>query len=159
MAKSIVKGSDGGSHANGAVTAICRRCGTTGKSTSTMAPTWADHAPAAQTTVSVAIGPASVRTVVIVPASTSMPVTAQLVRIRTPSARAADAYPATTASGVAWPSRWQKDAANTSSVRTTGHCSAASAPVSIREGTPKEFCSVTLCSKDDTCASVRSRKR
>ena len=58
----------------------------------TIAATCGAHIPAALTTISVAIGPSSVRTAVTSRrADSSMPVTRTPVRMRTPRARAASA--------------------------------------------------------------------
>ena len=53
----MVNGVRGSSPGIGSVTRIWRRSGLTGRSTPTIAPRPRDQAPAAQTTVSVAIGP------------------------------------------------------------------------------------------------------
>ena len=70
---------------------IHRASPSTGMSTPASAPTSRDQAPAAQTTVSVAIAPASVSTAVIGPSSTLMPVAVTPWRTRTPWAAAAAA--------------------------------------------------------------------
>ena len=64
--KSIVSdGEDAGRSVSGSVKAICRRTGETGMSTPTISPMLRDQAPAAHTTVSVAMRPSSVATAVI----------------------------------------------------------------------------------------------
>ena len=63
----MVNGVCGSRPGMGAVVRIWRRSGSTGRSTPTMAPSPRDQAPAAQTTVSVAIVPWSVTTRVMAP--------------------------------------------------------------------------------------------
>ena len=99
--KSIVNGVAGPARASsaagrGSVTRICRRNGVTGRSTPAIAPTAADHGPAAQITTSVATGPAPVSTPVIrrpqaassavVMSSTSTPVSTVAPFRRAPAA-------------------------------------------------------------------------
>ncbi len=63
----------------------------TGISMPTIAPTSRDHAPAAHTTVSVAIVPCAVRTPVMRPPARSMPIAGQPCSTRAPQATAAAA--------------------------------------------------------------------
>src|SRR5687768_554930 len=97
---------------SGAVKAIWRRSGATGRSTPAIAPTAVDHAPAAQTTVDVATVPVAVRTPVISSPLVSMPTTADRVWIRTSRPAAAPAYPCTTDAGRAYPSSGENAAAS-----------------------------------------------
>ena len=83
--------------------------GVDGMNAPTIAATCGAQIPAALTTSSVSIGPASVRTAVISRrADSSNPVTRTPVRIRTPSARAASATACVAPCGSRWPSpaRW-----------------------------------------------------
>src|SRR4051794_31513696 len=110
----MVIGSPGGATASraagsGPVTTICRRSGVTGRGAPTIAPTACDQAPAQQTTAGVRTVPALVRTAVISagPAPSdrvSIPCTVTPVTRVAPCRRAPAAYPATTASGVQYPS-------------------------------------------------------
>ena len=63
----VSEGEVSGSSATGSVKATWRRTGVTGMVTPTMSPMPRDQAPAAQTTVSVAMRPHSVTTAVMVP--------------------------------------------------------------------------------------------
>ena len=87
----MVKGVSGSRSGTGSVTRTCRRSGVTGRSTPAQEPISADQAPAAQTTVSVRMVPASVRTPTTRPSRTSMPVAAQCGSSVAPARRAADA--------------------------------------------------------------------
>ena len=116
----MVNGVCGSRPGIGAVVRIWRRSGSTGRSTPTIAPSPRDQAPAAQTTVSVAIVPLSVTTRVIAPPLESIAVTAQSRTIRAPARRAAPAYPLTTLSGVQCPSVGEYAAARSPSVLISG---------------------------------------
>ena len=133
---------------------ICRRTGVTGRCTPAISPTAADHAPAAQITVGAAMSPWSVCTT-----PGRSPVTAHRVSMCAPRPRAANAYPATTASGVRWPSVGQKAAPSMPAGSIGGHTSCASAGVSIRLGTPRPFCSATPASNSRMSSSRVSRNR
>ena len=80
----VSDGEDAGRSVIGSVKAICRRTGETGMSTPTISPMLRDQAPAAHTTVSVAMRPSSVTTAVIAPPLLSMSVTAQCRMMRAP---------------------------------------------------------------------------
>lgn len=84
----MVNGSRGGS-SRGAVNAIWRRSGSTGRSTPAIPPTARDQAPAAQTTVGVTTSPPVVRTRARPSPVASIPVTAVPVRTSTPARTAA----------------------------------------------------------------------
>ena len=87
--KSMVIGTCAGRVGIGSVYQIGRATGCTGRPTPHIAAMAGDHAPATQITVDVATVPRAVRTAVIPPSTTSIPVTGELVAIDTPMARAA----------------------------------------------------------------------
>ncbi len=124
-----------------------------------MAPRSLDQAPAVQMTVSVAIVPRSVTTSVTAPPLEVIAVTAQWRTSRAPARRAAAAYPATTLSGVQWPSLGEYAAASNPSVWISGESALASATSIIRLGTPISFCSATFCSNAATCSGSSRRNR
>jgi hypothetical protein len=84
---------------SGSLTTYWCLIGTIGTATPASRATWPAAAPAASTTISVAIRPLSVRTARTRPAATSIPVTAVFVANCTPSARAPAANAPASASG------------------------------------------------------------
>ncbi len=155
----MVNGVRGSRPGTASVVRIWRRSGSTGRSTPTMAARSLDQAPAAHTTVSVAIDPRSVTTSVRLPPLEPIAVTVQPRTRRAPARRAARAYPATTLSGVQWPSVGEYAAASRPLVSMSGESAWASATSIIRLGTPSSFCNATFFSNAATCRGSSSRNR
>jgi hypothetical protein len=120
----------------GALTTYWCLIGTIGTATPASWPTEPDAAPAAFTTTSVVIGPASVTTPRTRRRSTVMPVTRTPVANSTPNERAPAASAAVSGSGRRKPSPGSQPAASTSPTSSSGNRSAASAGDSIDMARP-----------------------
>ncbi len=134
--------------------------GVDGMNPPTIAATCGAHIPAALTTSSVAIGPASVSTAVISRrADSSNPVTRTPVRIRTPSARAASATACVAPCGSRWPSPARWTAPYKESDEIAGMSARASAAPMTSASSPIPRARLAVRSSSPSCSGLDASRR